>query len=247
MPDGKDPSFLDGLDYKKRAMYRALPEDRRRVIDALPGLKQKKRMIALWSYELRGTSARQKWINGLRHMDALCRNPDHFVHLLMAADRQGVDDLVDLYLNFEQGEYDGERNTDPSVHALLSEGVRIFKARNYHRVDYEPVLDFSERRRSLGVTLDVSGDLVDLGLSIRAIRLNAGFTQRRLAGECGISEKTLKNVEKGSPSSVAVLFKILRRLGVLDCVLDGVRPSLDPSRRRARKAVGGDRVQGDRE
>lgn len=140
--------FLERLDYKKRAMYRLLPQEKKDAIKSLPTDKHKSRMIALLSYEQRGTTARRKWINGLHHMKEMTKDSSYFLHLIFKMDREAVDDIVDMYLNFEQGEYDGEKNTDPAVYSLISEGVRRFKARRYHEMDYDGLLEYFENNPS---------------------------------------------------------------------------------------------------
>jgi len=225
--------FLESFDYKKQAMYRLLPEAKKETIRSLPSIKHKKRMTALMSYEERGTTPRQKWISGLHHMREMTKDAGYFLGLIFRLDREAVDDIVDIFLNFESGEYDSEKNTDPAVYSLLVEGVRRFKARRYHEMDYDGLLDYFEKnpernplnkenkntitakkedvrtenvlKNGIKNNMDV---LKVMGKNLKIRRMGKRLTQAELAGLCQVSERTVKKIEAGEPSSTQVLLRI---------------------------------------
>ena len=82
-----------------------------------------------------------------------------------------------------------------------------------------------------------------LGRRIEQIRLSRNITQPQLAQEAGISERTLRNLEKGSGISFDTFIRVLIALGIqhsLEALLPDptVRPveriGLGKERRRAR-------------
>ena len=53
----------------------------------------------------------------------------------------------------------------------------------------------------------------DLGLAIRGLRNERGWTQERLAAWCGVSRQTIVALEQGGPVSLIVAVKAVTLLG----------------------------------
>lgn len=53
----------------------------------------------------------------------------------------------------------------------------------------------------------------ELGVKLRALRLNKNIDQQTLAERAGISVRALRNLENGQGSSVKTLVRVLRALG----------------------------------
>lgn len=66
--------------------------------------------------------------------------------------------------------------------------------------------------------------LQELGSRLAQYRLNLNLTQEALAGEAGISLRTLTRIENGEPSQTANVLRVLRVLGLLDN-LDALVPT----------------------
>jgi putative transcriptional regulator len=93
----------------------------------------------------------------------------------------------------------------------------------------------------------------DIGRRLESIRLAQNISQSDLAGEAGVSRRTITRLENGGGISVETLIRILRALGIADR-LDALVP--DPSvrpidrvrlkgkqRQRARHAAGARQVE----
>ena len=69
----------------------------------------------------------------------------------------------------------------------------------------------------------VADDLSALGNAVRAQRVARKETQRALAQRLGISQRTLRDVEKGAPTvTVGVVFSVAWALGLRVDVIDQV-------------------------
>ncbi len=79
-------------------------------------------------------------------------------------------------------------------------------------------------------TRDMSDHAVleELGRRIARYRLNKNMTQRALAKEAGVSQRTLVRVEHGRSTQTSSLIRILRVLRILDN-LDAFIPEPAPS------------------
>ena len=263
--------FLKGLDYKKQAMYELLPNDKKLIVQSFSKDKQRKRALVMFSHEQHGVNARDKWVNGLHHMREQARDSNHFFNLLLNRDRASVDDFVDLYLDFEAGEHDSQKNTDPAVYSALSEGVKSFKARGYHQMDYDGLLNYFEQNPHknplnkkniepsssiVSKTVKVEDGrvsntqdgedtsdlmLTKMGQHLKARRLEKNITQAQLAETCQISERTVKKIEKGEPSSTATLLKLFDYFDLSEKVLEATKPhdeALQTTKQRVRHSKG---------
>lgn len=65
-------------------------------------------------------------------------------------------------------------------------------------------------------TLSDAAVLQELGSRLAQYRLNQNLTQQAVAGEAGISLRTLNRIECGEPSQTSNVLRVLRVLGLLD-------------------------------
>lgn len=86
--------------------------------------------------------------------------------------------------------------------------------------------------------------LVELGARLERRRIDAGWTQARLAEEAGISKRTVERIAAGHSTDFIMLVRVLRVLGLIEA-LDQLVPDLPQSplallksQGRARKRVG---------
>lgn len=76
--------------------------------------------------------------------------------------------------------------------------------------------------------LPVQDLLVDLASRIRSERLNRDLTQQQLADGAGVSVDTIRNLEAGDNTTLAVFVKVLRALGLegrLELLIPAPMPS----------------------
>jgi len=72
------------------------------------------------------------------------------------------------------------------------------------------------------------GVLQDLGRCIQKMRLDAGFSQEKLAELSGLHRTYLSHVERGSRNPT--ILSLLRIAAALDCGLSEIVSSINPSR-----------------
>ena len=65
--------------------------------------------------------------------------------------------------------------------------------------------------------------LAELGRRVRSARLRQNVSQGALARDAGISERTLRSLERGGDVQLATLLRVLRALGHVDA-MDAVLP-----------------------
>ena len=70
--------------------------------------------------------------------------------------------------------------------------------------------------------------LSELGARIERVRLERNLTQRSVAHEAGIGERTLKRLEAGEGGNLTSLVRVLRALGLLEG-LEALLPEPVPS------------------
>lgn len=81
----------------------------------------------------------------------------------------------------------------------------------------------------------------ELGDRLRSCRLKRRFEQTELAERAGISDRTVRALEKGTGSSVESLLRVMKALGILEG-LDAMvppGPSIDPLQLLKRKDMPG--------
>lgn len=86
--------------------------------------------------------------------------------------------------------------------------------------------------------------LRELGERLQRRRIDAAWTQARLAEEAGVSKRTVERMESGESTDILMLLRVLRALQLV-AALDGLVPELPQSplallrsRGRVRKRVG---------
>ncbi|MFY9262298.1 MAG: helix-turn-helix domain-containing protein [Actinomycetaceae bacterium] len=71
----------------------------------------------------------------------------------------------------------------------------------------------------------IDRELTEIGESIRGSRMVLGLTAKQLSDRAGITRGTLRRIEQGEPGvSFGNVAQVLRGLGILDKVVDGVDP-----------------------
>lgn len=129
------------------------------------------------------------------------------------------------------------------MYSLLSEGVRRFKARRYHEMDYDGLLNFfeehpnknplnkpsrnySDSQNKLAEVVQQampnsqSNILENMGHNLKMRRQTKRLTQAELAKFCQVSEKTIKKIEAGYPSSIQTLLKLFDFFDLSEKVLE---------------------------
>ncbi|MGB8635787.1 MAG: helix-turn-helix transcriptional regulator [Rhodanobacteraceae bacterium] len=77
----------------------------------------------------------------------------------------------------------------------------------------------------------------DLGSRLRELRKGMGLSQAELARDSGISERSIRNLEKGEGSSIHTLVLVLKALGA-DGDIEAIAPapSVSPMRELSKRA-----------
>lgn len=205
--------FLNSLDYRKKDMFHDLPSEKKNMIKSMPSDKQKKRALVLFSDKENGVNARNRWVLGLNGLRKILTDSNYFLELKKELQNKNIKEeyfsIVDTVLDFDAGEFEGEKNTDPSVYALLASGVKKFKECGYDKMAYN---DWVSHRTPMKNSAPVNNILTATGLRLKKERIANNLTQSELALACDVSRRTIKNIESGQPVSTETFFKVLARL-----------------------------------
>lgn len=84
----------------------------------------------------------------------------------------------------------------------------------------------------MGVISDFMTDnevLAELGMRLRATRLEQNITAEDLAVKCGVSRKTIQEIEAGGSARTASLVRVMRGMGMLSALDSAVPDTLPPA------------------
>ena len=200
-----DEIWLNHLHPKRKSAFLALSEDQRRMVMEVPEARRIGRLRALENLS-REVNGRNKWVEGLEALERILDTPGHFTQLVCSGKPERVEAVIDLLIDFQDGEHENTRHTDPFIYDLISKGYEKYQMLGYTLS--ERWVKAASHCRSHPELQPLPGRVptdkqkasrhaMRLGARIRRQRKRVGLTQVQLAKEVSTSAQTIKHLELG--------------------------------------------------
>jgi DNA-binding XRE family transcriptional regulator len=200
----EESAWLDGLHPKLGDAFRRLCEEHQLlVLNAPPKLRR--RALRTLDYKRRGINGRNKWVNGLENLGGLLNTHTYFLMLMLNGKTSDVESVIDIIIDFNTGEHESTRQTDPVIYDLISQANNKYRQHGYDKLD---VMEISRYFKKHPEYRPLKGRYPDeqqiaqrralkIGAQSKLLRRTAGMTQEEMAGAINTCTKTIKNLEAG--------------------------------------------------
>lgn len=213
-------SWIDSLHPKRQGEFRALSPEHQAMVMAR-GVRTRRNALRVLDHQRRGLDGREHWVNGLEQLKDFIAEPTHLLRMAFAGNVDAVEAAVDILIDFQAGEHDSVRHTDPYIHGLMRQALSNFDLHGHGGMDLVAMAQYfkenPDRKPLTGRYPDAQQvakkKALRVGARLKSRRRELKLTQEDLAHTLGTCGKTIKNMEAGKPVSSHTL---LMAQGVLE-------------------------------
>lgn len=142
------------LHQKHKKELLELPEEYLLVVKSRKNDKNRYTALSTLDHLHRGINSRNHWVTGLENLNEFYKNPGYFQQLANANERDDLEAMLDILIDFEIGLHDNVKNTDPCIFSLMEKTHAKFKQQGYDCI--EALYDWVDYFKKKPVIVDVN-------------------------------------------------------------------------------------------
>lgn len=199
-----DNEWIHSLHQKRQKEFFSLPAQHQSLIMSRSE-RNRRSALRVLDHDRRGINGREYWVTGLNHLEAFMKDVNHFFKLTFDGKVADVEAMTDILIDFQMGDHDNIKNTDPFLYDLISKAAAKFKLNTYDCLDGVAMALYFKKhpeRRPFKSRFPSAQEIAQkkamkVGVDIKTRRRQLGLTAAALATSVGSCEKTIKNLEAG--------------------------------------------------
>ena len=141
--------LLDCLDFRQRAAWQLLPQDKKTWLAQLPEDMFERGLMVL-DQENRGIDGRETWTRGVEAAHLFNQDPDVFARWIQQGDLVSLDALMSVILDVRAGRRDHLQDTNKPLWNTLVTSEQLAVRLLLDNVDYPGMVEAAKTRQQVG-------------------------------------------------------------------------------------------------